>query len=750
MKTLMTNHLDKEMGLLLILNILLIAKVPLLGDIAAICYLFGLPGFIILNFFKEEIKDSWGRILHTVALSIFFLLIGGLLANTVGLIRGLEHPLTKNFLLVFFDALMIALIILRISIGKNEKRTGGEVSVKNILPHISLAVLPLLAIAGTTILNNGGSNTVTLVLVASVAVIIALLSLRAHKVSEELLQSAIYFIALSLLFMASMRAWHVIGYDINRELRVFMLTQNNHLWSMANFQDAYNACLSITLLPTVVAEFLHINNEYIYKFLFQFIFALMPVALYRLARRFADVRTAFLSAVFCMVQVWFFQDMPTLIRQEFGILFFTLVMATLFDTSLPKRTRYSLVGIYGAGMIVSHYSTTYIAIFLFLGVFILNQGIMYFKQNRGVRKKALRFSRAIVPSFVIFLVSSVLIWNTLATGTSGNITDFFGKSSSSMAQIFAPDDLLPSLGKLVYRSPEEIDLSAAMQKTISQYREDHAELEYYTEPNIQSETANEVNFASIPHYQGEAVFRAASTSFKVLKLVCNNIFIVFGIISMAYLWWKRKIPYSEIVFFAATGFALLVFLTIIPGALQEYNIERLYFQMLVVWSFVGVLGGAQILRLLAGRRYALDVLTGMYILLFLFYSGFIYNFIGGPAFVTMNNYGEEFEKFYAVEEDVQAAKWLGNNYHNELIYTNSSGFNKLAAFSNVPENRIVRSTLPEIISKDAFVFSTQINTQGGKGVFIYKVNDRLYVYPTDFLEKNKNLIYSNGVSRIYR
>ena len=55
---------------------------------------------------------------------------------------------------------------------------------------------------------------------------------------------------------------------------------------MAYLHGAYNACLSITILPTELEQIINVDNPYVYKFFFQLIFALCPVLAYGIARRY--------------------------------------------------------------------------------------------------------------------------------------------------------------------------------------------------------------------------------------------------------------------------------------------------------------------------------------------------------------------------------------------------------------------------------------------------------------------------------
>ena len=131
-----------------------------------------------------------------------------------------------------------------------------------------------LAIFGANHLNNGASGHVALVALAMVALVI-LFSIRWLKFTRESMMSVvIYLVSLSLLLTTSLRGWYVTGHDIQQEYEVFQLTESHGHWSMAYLHGAYNACLSITILPTELEQIVNVDNPYVYKFFFQLIFAL--------------------------------------------------------------------------------------------------------------------------------------------------------------------------------------------------------------------------------------------------------------------------------------------------------------------------------------------------------------------------------------------------------------------------------------------------------------------------------------------
>ena len=107
--------------------------------------------------------------------------------------------------------------------------------------------------------------------------------------------ATLYLLSLALLLMTSLRGWYVTGHDIQVEYRVFQLTAAHARWDISDFHNAYNACLSITILPTELAQIVRVDSPYIYKVFFQLIFAACPVLVYAIARRYWPGPTAVLS-----------------------------------------------------------------------------------------------------------------------------------------------------------------------------------------------------------------------------------------------------------------------------------------------------------------------------------------------------------------------------------------------------------------------------------------------------------------------
>ncbi|HVZ10878.1 MAG TPA: DUF2206 domain-containing protein [Candidatus Paceibacterota bacterium] len=746
-------RLSFDIGVILLFGLLIFSRIPIISGVAGFIFLFFIPGLLLLRAFQYQLKEFWMRIVHIVSFSICFLLLGGLVINTSKPLFGVDYPLEIHFVLP-----ILAIFLIGIAIFNYFKCPVGVIKFsipvfKNFLSHFGLIIFPLLSIVGANVLNNGGSNYITMFLLGSiVAYVICLFTIK-KNISTSRWASSIYFISLALLFMTSMRGWHITGYDIHQEFEVFQLTKNAMYWSMAHFQDPYNACLSITILPTIASQFIRIGDEYIYKFLFQVIFALMPVVVYFLFEYLSEKKFAFLGTLFFIGQVSFFQGMPSLIRQEFAMLLFGIIILSLFNQSLIKTNRFAILSFLGIGMVLSHYSTSYIAILIFGLAYLLNKISFWVTRWSRIKKLVpdVVFSSTISFFFIIFLVCSVLVWNTFITHTSNNFTNFIDQSSSNVSKIFTSDIITGAIDQTLYANSASVDLPTYITQATEYFKKKEPSLRYYNDQEISVQVISSAVFKQIPPLLGVKVKSFILLTFKYTKITLNNIFVVAGVLLLVYGWYRGKFKLSEFIWLSFSGFILLALFLLIPQALDQYNLERLYFQLLIFWGICGVYGGFSLIKTIKSKRASMFILACLYCIQFLFYSGFVFNITGGFPSIGLNNYGEDYDKFYTSTPEVAASLWFKNIYdNNSLIFTSNPGYHQLTAFSFISKGKIITETLPSIISKDSYVYLSYLNTLSGKGMYDNNGSEYAYTYPSKFLEANKNKIYDNKTAQIFK
>jgi uncharacterized membrane protein len=299
-----------------------------ISTLISFCTYILLPGFLISLILQIKKISFWENLLIIVGLSIAFLEFGGLLLNILLPLFGINDPLAFRNLIFGFDIYIFLLFMfasLRTKSLAFHLHIPRHSTIEKVLYTLPL-FFPILAALGAIVLNNGGSNTLTLILLVSIALYGLLLVLFHNKISIHLYPYTLYFIGMASLFTTSLRSWYITGHDIETEFYVFNLTNTHHIWNMAFFQDAYNACLSITLLPTILTNLLSIQDMYVYKVIFQILFAASPVLVFFILRNYTTPIFAFLSAFLFLSFPTFFNDMAMLNRQEIGFIFFGLAL----------------------------------------------------------------------------------------------------------------------------------------------------------------------------------------------------------------------------------------------------------------------------------------------------------------------------------------------------------------------------------------------------------------------------------------
>jgi uncharacterized membrane protein len=182
-----------------------------------------------------------------------------------------------------------------------------------------------------------------------------------------------------------------------------------------------------------------------------------------------------------------------------------------------------------------------------------------------------------------------------------------------------------------------------------------------------------------------------------------------------------------------------------------YNFERLYQQTLVILSLPAVLGGLVLFRFFKKENIKIILMTIIFIWYFLPSSGFTSQLFGGEPRMSLNNFGEAHDRFYTHESEVKSLEWLSKYYNQKNeIYLDRYATLKAYYFFKINEKNILEDILPSTIDKNAYVYSSYVNTIYKKTFIYYGLKEMGYNFPTEFLNQNKNLIYNNGSSEVFK
>ncbi|GHO98526.1 hypothetical protein KSF_085740 [Reticulibacter mediterranei] len=748
--------------------------------LACFTYLL-LPGILLSLILRISALSFWEHLLFVVGLSIAFLEFGGLLINVLGPAFGVNDPLAFDTLLSGF-ALLTTLLLAVAWVRTPPDAIHIQLAIPSSTVQVLFLVpvfLPLLAAEGAILLNNGESNMLTLILLGTIACYSLLLVLLRHKIPLSLYPFTLFFIGMALLFTTSLRSWYISGHDIEREMYVFQLTNTHHFWNMAWYRDAYNACLSITILPTILTNLLPLQDMYVFKVIFQIIFAFAPVAVFFIINTYTKPVIAFLSAFFFLSFPTFFNDMPMLNRQEIGFLFFGLALYMMVkrnwkrqfyvretvlveELSLPMRR--ILFGICILGVVVSHYSTNFVDVILVTFVYVGNR-LLSLSAVKRVLVRLVRKSRLPVQTtfankaflnlpLLILLVGGTYAWNSLYTQSSDHAGSVAAEVVSSLL--------------LTSRNTRSSDLSYSI--FFATKSDPKAQLQDYIQGIVQSARAGQGGTTSqfyspaltgtypvVPMQQeilaptplGELlesfhvpVF-ALQSSLRSLSATGMQLFVVLGLCVILFSKHKRLFDVQYMLLCVGAVF-LLILEILLPALSVEYGLLRMFLQFLFLFSLPIVLSVQSLFFFLKDHQRILC--TGIVaVLFFLNLTGVVSHLTGNyyPQ-LPLDNAGLYYDAYYVHTSDVLAITWLvHHNPNHDPVEADLSGTNKLLTYGGI---EAFNEIFPQVIHKNAYVYqeiSSRMVVSIDRDVLIYNSSK-------PFLDENKNLIYSNGRNNIYR
>ena len=230
-----------------------------------------------------------------------------------------------------------------------------------------------------------------------------------------------------------------------------------------------------------------------------------------------------------------------------------------------------------------------------------------------------------------------------------------------------------------------------------------------------------------------------------------EIFILIGCFYLLFFMLKKQKIHAEYIIMTLGCIFLIVIVIFVPYISIAYNYERLFQQTLVLLSLPAVLGMLVVFKFLKNKNIIFILIAIISIWLFLSNSGFNSNVIGGATQINLNNFGEEYDRYYTHDSEVKSLEWLSKYYNQkDVIYLDRYAILKAYYFSRIEEKNVLKDILPSTIDKNAYVYSGYVNTIHKRTFVYYELKVMSYNFPTEFLNSNKNKIYNNGSSEIFK
>lgn len=728
------------------LNLSMLLPLGYAGDAISLLFLiFGLGMPLIHAFGLTHRSDaSIGRIeqaLLAVGLGLMNIIVIGLIIDLVpspdhdGFVRLPYLTAAFNAEATILGALYYAGIIKR---PVSVRRKLNPVLKKRDSIAISLATVVLLtAIFGAIALNNQSSSLLAITsTILSAVTIVYMITRPGSNLSTAV---SIYMIAASYLLAGWLRSNFISAVDTNMEFYMFSTVYEFGKWLPSLFPGhAYNACLSITLLPTVLQNFVNFDLVYMFKIVFPLLFALVAPAVYVSARNVLNKRMSIIAAALYIAQPAFMMYISIPARQQIAMLFFALLTMTALS-KLSYRQKRILAVILFIGILLSHYTTAYIACLIIATAYIVEKLLL----RRHGRKK----QSSTKPTFSLFVIAIMLVstavWYSSITSSSSVATSFISKNLTNLNLIFDPSTHSSKASILnqfnpFYRQP---DPQIKMDEYYKELQKTH-DTTGSSAPAIAAAT-------TIPSKVG-TVFGQLFSAFKGLVQVFCKLLIIIGAGYLAYQYFRLKLTaYRHNATLNLAALISLGLLLLLPFLSETYDASRTYQQVLVVLAIAMSAGISVVCRM--SQRWILIVSTAIILALIGFGNGLINQLIGGgtPS-MNYNNSGLLYNRVYVDAGEMSSARWLGQQPTKTAILGDRMSAARITMTQQYGREVPVRQAVfDETITQDRYIYLRRQNLDG-VGTINIKGMQYDYDFPNTQIGQQKNQIYSNQSSTIYK
>ena len=676
--------------ILLLTDLVILLNIPFLRQILGFLVFTIVPGLLILDILKLNKIEFIKKFVLSVGLSVAFLILAGLLVNCFYPV--VLKPLSLAPILISFNIILIILAFIAYKRNKDDFDINNifnfklDLKDKLTTPLLFPILFPFIAVFGTYLMNTKGNNTILLTmlfLIPAYAITVVILRDRTPKSTYPM---AIIMMGISLLFMHALTSNYLNGRDIHIEYYVFKLTTNNLHWDISNYQHAYNACLSVAILPTIYKFLLGIEGLYIFKIVYPLLGAVTPLVCYIIFKKYIGEKYAFLASFFFMAQTPFIYTIQGTVRTELAMLFFAIAILVFFDDEIDKLNKKILFLIFMFAVVVSHYSTSYI---FFIMLFVLWLG--------SIKKISESNKNYITATIVVLLFALIFFWYSQITIVPFNDASLFVKNT------------FINLGNF-----------------------------FVEEMRGQSATA----------IFGYGV-KGTSRWIVLIVQNITIAFITIGLFSLIRNYKETRFE-KEYIFLLLISFGLMAAMVIVPYVSTAYGVYRTYQLGLITLAPMFVIGGNTIFRYISLRRFGLLVIMIVLILQFFCATYVVDHAFGNPLSDDLNREGDRYGEHHIFDSEIIGARWLNEYGTDSMIYSDYMGRTRiLMAYDKMPHiNRDFFEQNMTI--KNGYIYLRHTNIINGKiyPTSYYTDISDITVYSHLFVGKSK--VYNNGGSEVYK
>jgi len=628
--------------LVAITNLTVILDIPILRQVVGYVFLTILPGYLLIKNIKINKLNYSETIVLSIGLSISLAIFYGLIINNILYNMKYVEPLSTSSLIISYDILLIILIYIYTKIAEKP-----EINIRSLFlttVEKALLIIPIsfisMAILGTYFMNAINDNRILMGFWLLIGIYVVLITLIEKSFPVRLYPIIISLIGISIPLTFALRSNYIIGMDRHLEFYFFQIVANNQCWDLSG-ESVLDACLSISLLPTIYLSILNLEPEMLCRCLIPSFAFVIPLSIYIISSNYVKESYAFLASFFYMSQ-YMYLNCPGG-RTTLGIIFISLIILVIFSDHINTIPKKIMLFIFISSCIVSHYSTTYLFLFIFLAAYV------YISITTKLCQR--EYNKCFNIYIIAFLLGVMFVWYSQITQIPFSASVGFFKNTYINLLIddaLRRDDVYRVLGEDIYEKgiPQKIEFILTWQTLL---------------------------FMAFG-------FFATITKYNTYL----HLFDVGDIPGVV----RSKLD-PEYVFLSFNCLLLLLLYVVLPYVSIGYDIQRIYSFVIVIISIFFVIGGAHIMNILLQiihnlgiakeltKPKRLDMLMLIILIAYFFCgNGVIYNIFGEPKSIVLNSDGLSYDEVYIHDQDSFGAKWLSRTMDsNKSIATDYFGPN---------------------------------------------------------------------------
>lgn len=173
--------------------------------------------------------------------------------------------------------------------------------------------------------------------------------------------------------------------------------------------------------------------------------------------------------------------------------------------------------------------------------------------------------------------------------------------------------------------------------------------------------------------------------------------------------------------------------------------------MLILLAPISIFGFLRLFSLLKKLTYTIPI--SIILLSFIFQStGLIDHLVYKTSPWMFGNSSEQYYRYFSTKSEIGGISWLENNVKaNSLLYADRYTKLRIGAYLNQKFGYISSEINPPVIEKYGYVFSGLAGSDSNNSVYTEVKNQQLiFSFPHKYLEENRNKIYSNSITKIYK